>query len=119
MDPNELLKRLEPVKDDLGLQIHVAELQPEAVVSEPPPKPHARLTCHGADKIGIVHKITQFLADQSINIIDLHTTVLRRAKPEYIMELTLEMPSYTNIDQLGRDLTDLGKQLKIDIVLRP
>jgi len=118
MAPNELLTRLEPVKKELNLQIEIAELNPEAVVSEPPLKPHCRLTCHGADKIGIVHKVTKFLADQSINIIDMHTTVLRRAKPEYIMELTLELPGYIDIDKLRQELGELGKELGIDIILR-
>ncbi len=118
MNPSELLARLEPVKKELNLQIDIAELQPEAVVADLPRKPHCRLTCHGADKIGIVHKITKFLADNSINIIDMHTTVLRRAKPEYIMELTLELPGYIDIDKLRQQLDELGEELGIDIILR-
>lgn len=118
MDPNELLKRLEPVQNDLDLKISITELQPETVISELPPMPHARLTCHGADKIGIVHKITKFLSEKSINIIDMHTSVLRRVNPEYIMELTLEMPGYTDFDKLGEQVSELGKELGIDIILR-
>ncbi len=118
MNPNELLTRLKPIKDELNLQINIAELQPEAVVAEPPIKPHCRLTCHGADKIGIVHKVAKFLAEQSINIIDMHTTVLRRAKPEYIMELTLELPGYIDIDSLREQLERLGQELGINIILR-
>ncbi len=118
MDPNELLKRLDPVKSDLDLKISITELQPETVITELPPMPHASLTCHGADKIGIVHRITKFLADKSINIIDMHTSVLRRANPEYIMELTLEMHGYTDFDKLAEQTNELSKTLGIDIVLR-
>ncbi len=118
LTPAELLQRLDPVKEELGLNINIAELQPEAVISDLPPKPHARLTCHGADKIGIVHKITQFLADNSINIIDMHTTVLRRAKPEYVMELTLELPSFIDLKKLEEQLANLGTELNVDIILR-
>ncbi len=118
MNADELLARLEPVTKELDLRINIAELRPEAVVSEPPIKPHCRLTCHGADKIGIVHKVTKLLADQSINIIDMQTTVLRRANPEYIMELTLELPSYVDINELRGQLESLGKELGINIILR-
>ncbi len=118
LDPDELLARLKPLTKELDLQINLAELQPEAVVAEPLIKPHCRLTCHGADKIGIVHKVTKFLANQSINIIDMHTTVLRRAKPEYIMELTLELPSYIDISKLREQLDRLSEELGINIILR-
>jgi len=114
----ELINRLGPVKKDLDLTMSVAELQPQTVVSEPPQKPLAYLTCHGADKIGIVYKITKFLSQKSINIIDMQTTVLRRAEPEYVMELTLELPSYTDVERLGPELRKLGKELGVDVILR-
>jgi predicted amino acid-binding ACT domain protein len=118
LDETELDKRLQPLKKELDLKMSVAELQPQTVVTEPPQKPLAYLTCHGADKIGIVHKITQYLSQQSINIIDMQTTVLRRAQPEYVMELTLELPSYTDLEKLGPELRNLGQELGVDVFLR-
>jgi predicted amino acid-binding ACT domain protein len=119
LDEGELLKRLQPLKKDLDLELSVTELHPQAVVGELPQKPLAHLTCHGADKIGIVHRISWFLSQKSINIIDMQTTVLRRAEPEYIMELTLELPGYTDIEKLGPELKNLGKDLGVDVILRP
>lgn len=119
LDDKELLHRLQTVKTDLNLEISVTELQPQTVIAEPPQKPLAYLTCHGADKIGIVAKITKFLSQKSINIIDMQTTVLRRAEPEYVMELTLELPGYTDIDKLGPELRTLSRDLGVDVILRP
>jgi len=118
LDENELMNRLQPLKKDLDLKITVAELQPNTVITEPPQKPLAYLTCHGADRIGIVHKITKYLSGQSINIIDMQTTVLRRAEPEYVMELTLELPSYTDFEKLGPEMRKRGKELGVDVILR-
>ncbi len=119
LDEGELLKRLQPMKKELDLELSVTELHPQTVIGELPQKPLAHLTCHGADKIGIVHRISKFLSQKSINIIDMQTTVLRRAEPEYIMELTLELPGYTDIEKLGPDLKNLGKDLGVDVILRP
>jgi|WetSurMetagenome_2_1015567.scaffolds.fasta_scaffold438798_1 glycine cleavage system transcriptional repressor len=119
LDAGELLTRLGALKKELDLEVSVTELHPQAVVGEMPQKPLAHLTCHGADKIGIVHRITKFLSQQSINIIDMQTTVLRRAEPEYVMELTLELPGYTDIVKLGPELKNLGKALGVDVILRP
>ncbi len=115
---DELLKRLSPVQKDLQLHLSISELHPQTVVSEPPQKPLAHLTCHGSDKVGIVHRVSKFLSQQSINIIDMQTTVLRRAEPEYVMELTLELPGYTDIEKLGAELRQIGKDMGVDIILR-
>lgn len=114
----KLMEKLAPIQEELGLNINIAELSPETVVSDLPAKPHAQLICHGADKIGIVHNITKFLAEQSINIIDMHTTVLRREKPEYVMELTLELPSFIDINKLNMELAKLGEELGVNVFLR-
>jgi glycine cleavage system transcriptional repressor len=119
LDDRELLHRLQPLRQELKMEMSVTELHPETVVAEPPQKPLAHLTCHGADKIGIVARITKFLSQQSINIIDMQTTMLRRAEPEYVMELTLELPGYTNMEKLGPELRNLGKELGVDVILRP
>jgi len=118
LDERELLRRLKPVRNELNLEMSATELEPQAVITEPPQKPHAHLTCHGADKIGIVHRITRFLADQSVNIIDMQTAVLRRAEPEYVMELTLELPGCADADQVGPELRKLGRDLGVDVILR-
>jgi len=44
------------------------------------------ISVYGADKAGIVYNVSKFLADKSINIVDLQTKVAgKEGKPIYIM----------------------------------
>jgi glycine cleavage system regulatory protein len=119
LNPDDLLHRFAALKNDLSLQITIEEIQPHCVIETPPIKPLAHLTCHGADRIGLVHTVTKFLADQSINIIDMQTNTLRLAQPEYIMELTLEIPTFVDLPKLSQQLKELSGKLGADIFLRP
>jgi glycine cleavage system transcriptional repressor len=102
----------------LGLTVVVRPIA-EAVVEGPRGEPWA-VSLYGADRPGIVHLVTQKLADHGANIVDLSTRVVG-AGPEhaYVLLLELSLPVGADSEQLARDLQALAAELGVDIHLRP
>lgn len=79
----QLEKLLSPVVDSLGLRLHVDRIQGQLhhhIV------PDVRITVSGADRAGIVAKVTTALAEAGLNILDLESDVAgSEAAPIYIM----------------------------------
>jgi glycine cleavage system transcriptional repressor len=78
------------------------------------------LHVEGMDQAGIVYKVSQYLADQHVNIIDLKSTVL--ASPEsgaaiYRMDITVQIPAGTSLDRLEAGLTTVAEALHVEITL--
>jgi glycine cleavage system transcriptional repressor len=60
--------------------------------------------CGGLDQAGIVYKVSRFLADNRINIVDLKSTV--KASPEsgtamYVMDIRVQIPAGTAMEAAG------------------
>jgi glycine cleavage system transcriptional repressor len=82
----------------------------------------ATTTLHveGMDQAGIVFKISQFLADRGINIVDLKSTV--KASPEsgaaiYLMDIAVQLPAGTTRSALETGLTGVAEELHVEITL--
>lgn len=79
----QLERLLSPVAESLGLKLHVDRIQGQLhhhVV------PDVRITVSGADRAGIVAKVTTALAEAGLNILDLESDVAgSEAAPIYIM----------------------------------
>jgi glycine cleavage system transcriptional repressor len=74
-----------------------------------------RLTVYGADRPGIVHRITSVLADHGVNIVDLATRVITSTSTRvYAMLLELSVPEATDVDDLRRTLKDAADALGVD-----
>jgi glycine cleavage system transcriptional repressor len=104
--------------DPLGLVVTVRPLRAEAVTGTAGPS-HL-LSVYGADRPGIVHGVTQLLADRSINVTELNTRLVGRADaPVYAMLMEVEIPDGTAVSDLEADLRGLAQSLSIDVTLRP
>lgn len=104
--------------DPLGLVVTVRPLREEAILGSTAPS-HT-LSVYGADRPGIVHGVTQLLADHGVNITELETRLVGRAeKPVYAMLMEVAVPRDIPADGLERDLVGLARQLSIDVSLRP
>ena len=82
------------------------------------------VTVHGADKPGIVHRVTSVLADHGANIVDLATRrITSDAGTGYIVLLEVLLPGDdehpARAERLEADLDALGRELGVDIHLRP
>lgn len=104
--------------DPLGLVVTVRPLRAEAMIGSIDAS-HT-LSVYGADRPGIVHGVTQLLAEHDINITELTTRLVGRAdKPVYAMLMEVALPPGASADGLEQDLRGLAQQLSIDISLRP
>lgn len=73
------------------------------------------VSVYGADKAGIVYKVTNFLAEQNINIIELQTKVVGKDSDEiYVMILEIIVPTDL-CDSWEQKLLSVAKEINIDI----
>lgn len=109
---------LSPLRDDLKLTVQLTDIRPEDAM-ESPDVPKRVISVYGADKKGIVAQITRHLADHSVNITNLTTHVVHHAQPLYIMLIEVEIPPYVDPDTLAEELAEVGKQIDVQVSMRP
>jgi glycine cleavage system transcriptional repressor len=72
----------------------------------------------GLDQAGIVYKVSQFFADNDINISTLNTEM--KLSPEsgaaiYAMTIVVELPSHLSLQTVEDGLGQIGDQLNVDV----
>ena len=111
----ELDRLIEPVVESLGLRRHVDPIQGHL-------HRHAtadvRVTVYGADRAGIVAKVTGALAAAGLDILELESDVIgSEAKPVYVM--VIEGAASSGIDALRTALdaiADPGMDVRIEAI---
>ena len=78
------------------------------------------LQVEGLDQAGIVYKVSQYLADQNINIANLGSRI--DYQPEsgvayYVMEIQIEVSEGVSLDDLEQVLAQIADELNVDISL--
>ncbi|MCR5387589.1 MAG: ACT domain-containing protein [Treponema sp.] len=74
---------------------------------------NAIITVVGSDKVGIIAKITAFLAEHSINIADITQTIL---SGNFVMMMMVNLDAAdVTIDQLRVKLTERGNEMGVEI----
>jgi glycine cleavage system regulatory protein len=99
------------------LQISVARCE-----SKPPASDARalRLEILGSDRPGIVHDISQALADRGINVDELRTEIMSAPMSGELLFLAnaeLRIPAGLNLDLLRKDLEALAHELMVDLDL--
>ncbi|MGH9182517.1 MAG: glycine cleavage system protein R [Acidimicrobiales bacterium] len=118
-DPAALEAAVAAEVADLGLTVVVRPLAPEAVPG-PPAASSWAVSVYGADRPGIVHRVTRLLAEHRANIADLSTRVVGPSdEPAYVMLLEVTLPPGGDADRLGAELEVLAEDLGVEIHLRP
>ncbi len=83
--PGEILDALKPVAETLGLRIH---LDPSTGGLHQHLTPNVQVRVFGADRAGIVAEVTEILAAQGFNILELDSDVAGESnRPLYIMNI--------------------------------
>lgn len=97
----------------LGLTVAVREVEPGAE-DEGIGETHM-VAVYGADRPGIVHRVSKLLSDGGVNITDLTTRVIGSPdEPVYAMHLEVVLPPGVDADDLGRRLAEVGEELGVD-----
>ena len=74
----------------------------------------------GLDQAGIVHKISQYLSDNKLNIVDLKSTV--KTTPEsgtslYLMDIHIQIPKAISIGSVADGLDEVAEELNVEITV--
>lgn len=75
------------------------------------------ISVYGADRPGIVYRVSDTLADEDINICDLHSS-LDETEELYIMTLEVRRPEGMTVDDLREALTQAEDELNVDVSVR-
>lgn len=75
---------------------------------------------YGADRPGIVHKVTALLADMGVNVMDLTTRVIGdRDRPVYAMVLEVTLPTDVAAKDVAARLDEAAAELGVECSLHP
>lgn len=113
-DPAVLEERLREVAGALELVVTVREVDE---VATPIPEPTHMVSVYGADRPGIVFRVSQLLAAKGANVTDLTSRVIGSAEaPVYAVLLEVSLPE--GLDLEG-DFADLRERLGVDVSMHP
>jgi glycine cleavage system transcriptional repressor len=102
-----------------GLQIHIRTLTEEEICPVEDEGELCLVSVYGADRPGIVYRVTRALADRKVNITDLNTKLIGTLEePVYVMMLEAILPDGLEIEDLAMLLETLGKELDVEIGVR-
>lgn len=99
-----------PVSRDLLTNIGEVRHQPTS-----PGLPHV-VSIYGADRPGIVFRVSEALARKMINITDLTSHLVNGV---YTMVLDVDVPDSLNPDEVQHDLQMVAGELGVDVTFRP
>jgi glycine cleavage system transcriptional repressor len=102
----------------LGLVVHVepvTESVGDAVEGSP-----WSMSVYGADRPGIVHRVTNEVAELGVNVTDLTTRVVGdEQRPVYVMLLSLTIPAGIDVSALRARLAEVSTDLGVECSLHP
>lgn len=110
--PQELESQLEVVEDELQLRVTVRSVQEAA--AEVTPATHM-VSVYGADRPGIVFKVTQLLADRGVNITALSSRVIG-SDEQPVYALMLEVAAKNDV---ASQVDGLRDELDVDVTVHP
>jgi glycine cleavage system transcriptional repressor len=106
LDAEHLRQVVDPVAKSLGLRIHVDTIDARLHQHI---EPDVRVVVHGADRAGIVARVTGLLAEQGVNILNLESDVAgSEAQPIYL--LLIEGRVDDGFDRLHEALAALAQE---------
>ena len=122
LSPQRLEASLAPLAKRLRLSLHAKPLAPGRTAHRTAARPYL-ISVYGADRPGIVYRISELLAGRRVNITDLSTRRTARAGRGrgslYLMMLEVELPPGVAVKRLEGALRQLAKRLKVEVRVQP
>ena len=117
-DPATIEQALQGPAQDLDLLVSVrtvthATAEPAAGAEE------YVVSVYGADKPGIVFKVSETLARHGVNITDLATRVVEGDPPVYVVLMEVVVPGTADTAVIDADLKLVGADLDVDVSFHP
>lgn len=114
---DDLLKECRRLEHEKGVS---AFLRPVSESTAAPKTDYTARTLHveGLDKAGIVYRVSRFLADNNLNIVDLVSRI--QASPEsgtsfYLMDIHIQVPEGSDLNKVSDGLALVSEELNVDI----
>ncbi len=111
-------KRLEWEK---RLSIFLTPVEESAGLPQAKQNPNYELTTTGMDRMGIVYNVSRLLAEEGINIADMHTNITplpESGTPVFGMRVELQIPAEVSVPALLEKLNRLSEKLGVEISLK-
>ncbi len=115
----QLMSNLGLLTSEFGLRTHAEDLRPEEAGETRTERPKHLIHVYGADRKGIVHRISSYLAERSVNITNLQTEVINHATPLYVMMIEVEIPPFVDAGRVQDELSGIGKQIEVVVSMKP
>jgi glycine cleavage system transcriptional repressor len=114
-DAGDLEGRLGPVADRLDLHCSVRPLT-DQVTAAVGGGERWSAAVYGADRPGLVARVSEALAARGVNIVDLETRVIGEPDPVYAMHFELDIPT-GQAPQVEADLRAVAGELGVEVSL--
>jgi glycine cleavage system transcriptional repressor len=116
---SRLVDEFRLLHDEKGLVAHIRTLTEEDLNHPVPKGELCLISVYGADRPGIVYRVTRELADRQVNIADLNTKLIgTEEEPVYVMMLEAYLPDGTSIEDAELLLAGLRAELTVEIGVR-
>ncbi len=103
-----------------GLVAHVRTLHEGELNRSAPTGELCLISVYGADRPGIVFRVTRELAERNVNITDLNTRLIgSETEPVYVMMLEAYLPDGMTVAEAEALLAGLRTELNVEIGVRP
>ena len=104
----------------LKLAVHLKALTASETSTPRPGGKRHLISVYGADRSGIVFRITDAVAREGVNITDVHTHRSAGGGPSlYLLLLEVEVPPSKSVSSLEGRLKRIAKDLGVEVSLRP
>lgn len=114
VEPDGLEARLSAVASEMDLVVTVRPVDDTPTAFAPPTH---MVSVYGADKPGIVYRVTDALARLGVNITDLNSRLIgEETDPVYALQIEVQAPAGSNLDEV---LPPLREELGVDLSVHP
>jgi glycine cleavage system transcriptional repressor len=113
-----LAAALDPVAGRLDLQVSVRAVTDQVTAAAGGGGARYAAAVYGADRPGLVARVSEVLAAHQVNIVDLQTRVVGEPDPVYAMHFELEVPA-GRAAQVEADLATVADELGVQVSFHP
>lgn len=115
----KLLDRCNALEQTKGISAFIRPLKERSVIGQKAPS-ICTIHVEGLDQAGIVYKISQYLADNSLNILDLKSIV--KTTPEsgtslYLMDIHIQLSGSATPESIEEGLNAVAEELNVEITV--